>query len=84
MRAFSFKGTHVQKFIYYFILFIYISNVVPVPHPPSTPPYPLSLLFTSMGVLSHPPTNSYLTPLASSFSGASSPHRTKGLLSQGH
>ena len=44
----------------------------PFPVPLPQVPHPISLLFTSKKVLPYPPTHSYLTPLASPFSGASS------------
>ena len=58
-------------------LFIYVSNVVLLPGPGSTSPHP----FTSKRVLPHAPTYSYLTSLAFPFSGPSSLHRTKHILS---
>ena len=49
---------------------------------PSQSPLHLILLpFASKRVLPHPPTHSYLTPIGSPFSGTSSLHRTKCLLS---
>jgi hypothetical protein len=61
--------------------FIYISNV-PLPHLPSMNPLLHPLLFVSKKMLPHPPIHSYLTPLAFPFSGASSFHRYKFLLSK--
>jgi hypothetical protein len=62
------------------ILFIYISNDIPLPgYSSATPLSPLP--FASMRVLLHPFTHSCLTALASPYAGASSCHRTKGLLS---
>ena len=49
----------------------------PFPIPPPQTPYSTLLPFAAKSVLPHPPTHSYLTPLASPFSGVSSLHRTK-------
>ena len=57
------------------ILFIYISNAIPLPGYSSTTlhPIPLCLLpFASMRVLLHLLTHSHLTPLPSPYAGASS------------
>jgi hypothetical protein len=61
------------------ILFIYISNVIPLPGYPSINPlfYPCSP--ASVRVLTHPPTYIHLTVLAFPFTEASSLRRTKGL-----
>ena len=65
------------------ILFIYISNVIPLPSSPfanslsHSPPLPPA----SMGVLPHPPTHSCLPTLAFPCTGAPSLHRTKGFSS---
>jgi len=63
-----------------FLLFIYISNVIPLPDFPSSnplsyPPFP----HASTRVLPYPLTPSHLIALAFPYAGASSLHRTKGL-----
>jgi hypothetical protein len=63
------------------ILFVYILNVIPFPGFPSASPRPIPPYPTSMSVLPHPPTHSHLTTLVFLYTGASSLHRTKGLLS---
>jgi len=67
----------LQCFLLSFILFIYISNVIPFPSLPSA--YPLSHPPSSMRVLPHLPTHSCHTILAFPFAGSSSLQRTKGL-----
>jgi len=60
------------------VLFMYISNDIPLLHTPHPIP-PSPLLFASMMVLLHPLSHSYLTALASPNTGASNLYRTKGL-----
>jgi hypothetical protein len=73
------------SFLSLIILFVYISNDIPVPAYPPTTPHSIStlssLLFASMGVLPHIPTLSCPTAPAFPYTRASNLHRTKGLLS---
>jgi hypothetical protein len=60
------------------ILFVYISNVIPLPGLPSMNPVPFPSPLPLRGCSpTHPLTHSCLTPLASPFSGAANLHRTK-------
>jgi hypothetical protein len=68
-------------FIGYFILFFYISNVIPLPSFPSTNPHPVPPPPASVRVLPHPPTHFCLSSLAFLYPGSSSLHRTNGLSS---
>lgn len=66
-------------FINFFILFICISNVFPLPILLSATPPPSSFPLSSKRVLHYPPTHFHLTSLASPFHGTTILNRTKGL-----
>jgi hypothetical protein len=51
----------------------------PFPVSPLQQPHPISFCFVSKKVLSYPLTQSFLTSLASSYTGMTSFHRIKGL-----
>jgi hypothetical protein len=61
------------------ILFIYISNVIPLPGFPSTKLLSHPLPSASIRMLPHPPTHSQCTTLAFPYAGVSSLHQTKAL-----
>jgi hypothetical protein len=63
------------------ILFIYISNVIPLFSFPSTNLLSHLTSPASMRVLPYPPTHSHFTTLTFPYTGPSSLHRTKGLSS---
>jgi hypothetical protein len=67
--------------IFFLILLIYISNVIPFLGFPSANPLSHSPYSASIRVLLHPPTHSCLTALAFLYTKASILQRTKGLLS---
>lgn len=70
--------------IYYtvVILFVYISNVIPIIGLSTLNPHTLPILFVSKRALLHLPTHFHFTPLASPFSGTSSFYRASCLPSQ--
>jgi hypothetical protein len=61
------------------IFIMYITNVIPFPGLPSGEPYPLLPPPVSMRVLLLISTHLYLPSLRFSYTGASNPHRPKGL-----
>jgi hypothetical protein len=69
--------TRISFFLFLlFILFIYITNAIPLPSFPSTNPLVLPCLYEGAP---HLPTFSCLSALAFPYPGSSSLHRTKGL-----
>ena len=70
--------------VFFYIFFIYISNVISFPSPPpkKNPPYPITPAPDSMMVFLHPSTHSHLPTLDSpTLRHLSSLHRTKDLSS---
>jgi hypothetical protein len=74
------NGHVLTLFLYYLLMILFI---YPSWSPLRNPPTPFNLLFAFMRVLSHPSTHPCLMPLASSYTGETNLHRTKGLSSHG-
>jgi hypothetical protein len=72
-------GRHTLLLLLLDIFFIYISNVILLPSSPLETSYSIPPPPTFMRVYPH--THTYIPALASSYTGASSLHRTKGLSS---
>lgn len=64
------------------ILFVYISNVIPIIDLSTLNPHTFPILFVSKRALLHLPTHFHFTPLASPFSGTSSFYRANCQMSQ--